>query len=602
MKLKKACGLILCITLLASCITGYAFSVDTFSLKDAITVGTGSNTLTISAQLGSAALPPAGDLMVIILNKDVQFSSLSTDADVLANAKHIDVIDGLQNKTEVSYTFAPPIGTGGWADGSYAVRVTYSYALTKTYHEYYTLNIIDPQTILSAIADLGTTSFSDAGAKLNLYIDQNNYINMGSVPEYATASANIGKSFVYARELRKNGIITGNAETFTDANDVVDTMKAAVVLDAAIYGNAARLESLALKYGSFFTGLIPAETTYASIFSTVSGAVPYPESITDFWSEFKQCVIFAHMSGGTYQNVINVIENYGSALGVDMSYLSHNNVTTAEVAPKIDRTNVLQYINTFPAAVKTAADEVIAARAGNGPTNITGGNTGGGGGGGGGSSKNEVYQSSAGDEPIDKNPYVDTETAPDETPKVPASKAFSDLDGFEWATEAVESLYAKEIVNGNGNGDFKPAASVTRAEFLKMLVCAIDITQDGGYTVPEFDDCKVTDWWYPYVGAAYSQGIANGMGASFGAGMTITREDAVTFLGRAAEAKGKALNVSGESVFDENIADYAVNYVIAMNEQKIVMGDENGKFNPKNTTTRAEAAVLINRFIQWIEE
>ncbi len=596
MKLKKACVLILCITLLASCITSYAFSVDTFSLKDAITVGTGGNSLTISAQLGSAALPPAGDLMVIILNKDVQFSSLSTDADILANAKHVDVIDGLQNKTEVSYTFAPPIGTGGWADGSYAVRVTYSYALTKTYHEYYTLKIVDPQTILSAIADLGMVSFSDAGAKLDLYIDQNDYINMGSVPEYATASANIGKSFVYARELRKNGIITGNAETFTDADDVVDTMKAAVVLDAAMYGNAARLESLASKYGNFFTGLIPAETTYASIFSTVSGAVPYPESITDFWSEIKQCVIFAHMSGGTYQNVINVIENYGSTLGVDMAYLSQNNVTAAEIAPKIDRTNVLQYINTFPAAVKTAADEVIAARAGNGPTNITGG-----GGGGGGGGKNEEYKTSAGDEPIDKNPYTDAETAPTQKPQV-QGKIFSDLDGFDWAKDAIEELYEKEIVNGNGNGDFKPAASVTRAEFLKMLVCAIDITQDGGLTVPEFDDCKVTDWWYPYVGAAYSKGIANGIGSSFGAGMTITREDAVTFLGRAAEAKGKELNVNGESSFDEDIADYALNYVIAMNAQKIVMGDENGKFNPKNTTTRAEAAVLINRFLQWIEE
>ncbi len=593
MKLKKACVLISCIFMFISCITGYAFSVDTFSLDDAITVGTGGNKLTVSAQLGGEALPPAGDLMIIILNKDVQFASLTTDEQILANAKYVDFINNLQNRTEVSYSYTPY----EWEDGSYAVRITFSYALTKTYHEYYTLKIVNPQTIIDCIADLSTVGFSEAGTKLDLYINENEYINMGEVPEYYTASENIGTSFVYARELRKNGAITGNAEDFAEPDDVVDTMKAAIVLDAAMYGNSTRLQTLAAKYGSFFTGLIPENTSYDSIFATVSGAAPYPEEITQFWNEIRQCVIFAHMYNGTYQNVINVIENYGSSLGVDMSYLSGNNVTVSEVAPKISRTNVVQYINTFPSAVKSAADEVIAGRKTQKPSVITGGGNGGGGG-----SAGVIKYDSLVVTPEEESDNVTDAENDDTLSEDVENKVFSDLAGFEWAEEAISSLYTKEIVNGNGNGEFLPGDKVTRAEFLKMLVCAAAITQDGGYTVPEFDDCRVTDWWYPYVGAAYSKGIANGMGTSFGAGMSITREDAVTFLGRAAEAKGKTLTVGSETGFDEDISGYALNYVIAMNDLKIVVGDENGKFNPKNTTTRAEAAVLIDRFIKWIEE
>ncbi|MBQ7976740.1 MAG: S-layer homology domain-containing protein [Clostridia bacterium] len=593
MKLKKACVLISCIFMFISCITGYAFSVDTFSLDDAITVGTGGNKLTVSAQLGGEALPPAGDLMIIILNKDVQFASLTTDEQILANAKYVDFINNLQNRTEVSYSYTPY----EWEDGSYAVRITFSYALTKTYHEYYTLKIVNPQTIIDCIADLSTVGFSEAGTKLDLYINENEYINMGEVPEYYTASENIGTSFVYARELRKNGAITGNAEDFAEPDDVVDTMKAAIVLDAAMYGNSTRLQTLAAKYGSFFTGLIPENTSYDSIFATVSGAAPYPEEITQFWNEIRQCVIFAHMYNGTYQNVINVIENYGSSLGVDMSYLSGNNVTVSEVAPKISRTNVVQYINTFPSAVKSAADEVIAGRKTQKPSVITGGGNGGGGG-----SAGVIKYDSLVVTPEEESDNVTDAENDDTLSEDVENKVFSDLAGFEWAEEAISSLYTKEIVNGNDNGEFLPGDKVTRAEFLKMLVCAAAITQDGGYTVPEFDDCRVTDWWYPYVGAAYSKGIANGMGTSFGAGMSITREDAVTFLGRAAEAKGKTLTVGSETGFDEDISGYALNYVIAMNDLKIVVGDENGKFNPKNTTTRAEAAVLIDRFIKWIEE
>ena len=52
---------------------------------------------------------------------------------------------------------------------------------------------------------------------------------------------------------------------------------------------------------------------------------------------------------------------------------------------------------------------------------------------------------------------------------------FSDMQGAEWAKEYVKALYEKEIVNSAGNGMFFPGNSVTRAEFVKMLVAALNI-------------------------------------------------------------------------------------------------------------------------------
>ena len=47
--------------------------------------------------------------------------------------------------------------------------------------------------------------------------------------------------------------------------------------------------------------------------------------------------------------------------------------------------------------------------------------------------------------------------------------AFNDLDGVEWAKEAIEKLCEKNVVSGTGDGKFEPNREVTREEFVKCL-------------------------------------------------------------------------------------------------------------------------------------
>lgn len=52
---------------------------------------------------------------------------------------------------------------------------------------------------------------------------------------------------------------------------------------------------------------------------------------------------------------------------------------------------------------------------------------------------------------------------------------FTDLGNVEWARVAIINLANAGVINGYGDGTFKPENNITRAEFAKMLVVAFDI-------------------------------------------------------------------------------------------------------------------------------
>ncbi|UKI38647.1 MAG: S-layer homology domain-containing protein [Clostridiales bacterium] len=51
----------------------------------------------------------------------------------------------------------------------------------------------------------------------------------------------------------------------------------------------------------------------------------------------------------------------------------------------------------------------------------------------------------------------------------------------------------------------------------------------------------------------------------------------------------------------DDIAPYAKEAVSYLNSIKIVNGDENGRFNPNGTATRAESAQMIYNIIEFMK-
>ena len=121
---------------------------------------------------------------------------------------------------------------------------------------------------------------------------------------------------------------------------------------------------------------------------------------------------------------------------------------------------------------------------------------------------------------------------------VPAGAAavtnFSDVSDSYTAT-AVEALRLMGVLDGYGDGTFRPDTILNRAQFCKMAVYAMDGSGElGRYsTVTIFPDVKHSHWASAYINMAARKGIISGFAdGKFKPGQTVTAGQAVTILMR----------------------------------------------------------------------
>ena len=183
------------------------------------------------------------------------------------------------------------------------------------------------------------------------------------------------------------------------------------------------------------------------------------------------------------------------------------------------------------------------------------------------------------------------------TPEEAAGLIFNDIGSVDWAKEAIEALYEKNIISGYGNGLFNPNGAVTREQFVKMVVLALGLSSDSSEGMP-FTDVDSQEWYAPYISTAYDLGIVTGKDdGSFGIGESITRQDMAVMCMRALNAAGIELTQDASLNDMDTISDYAKDAVSKMAGAGYITGDENAYFNPMDTATRAQTAVVLYRVI-----
>ncbi len=196
---------------------------------------------------------------------------------------------------------------------------------------------------------------------------------------------------------------------------------------------------------------------------------------------------------------------------------------------------------------------------------------------GGGSKKDESKEESKEDEKTEK-------------PAVSVNE-FSDIPENHWACTDIYFLKEIGVIDGTTETTFTPDATVTREQFLKMLVLAFKLSgTENGKT---FTDVKDGAWYAPYVDTGVASGVINGMSdGSFGIGKSITRQDACVMLAR---ALGLDTSVEASLTFGDagDISGYAANSVGTLTEYAIISGFSDNTFKPNATCTRAQAAKLV---------
>ena len=87
------------------------------------------------------------------------------------------------------------------------------------------------------------------------------------------------------------------------------------------------------------------------------------------------------------------------------------------------------------------------------------------------------------------------------------STSFRDITPSDWFAKYVEKAKELGIVSGNPDGTFTPGKTVTRAEFLKMLLKSNGFKADPWKNQAVFSDVPTDAWFNPYLNYAGSTGL-----------------------------------------------------------------------------------------------
>lgn len=191
---------------------------------------------------------------------------------------------------------------------------------------------------------------------------------------------------------------------------------------------------------------------------------------------------------------------------------------------------------------------------------------------------------------------------------------YYDLSTDHYAYDAIDRLYNIGATNHRNEHKFQPDDLVSRGEFIHMLITAMELP-----ILPDpyleagligFDDVSAEYPFYQEINIAYRLAIIDGISDElFAPGNPLHRDALLKTIIRAAgilrvewtmpwaELQATLSPYSDFSSY-KNYNDWAPHYLAFAVKNKLVKGYPDNSLQPKKSTTRAEAAVIIDRFLQ----
>ncbi len=168
-----------------------------------------------------------------------------------------------------------------------------------------------------------------------------------------------------------------------------------------------------------------------------------------------------------------------------------------------------------------------------------------------------------------------------------------------YAKQPIVELANRKIILGDANRNFYPQKVITRAEMITLLVRILGLNTNAPSGKATFKDVPVTHWVYPYVQAAYQQGITNGISKDiFGVNEPCTREEMTAMFVRAlGVSPSSSAGILNQFSDRNSISSWAKAYVEYASANNLVKGTGNGSFQPKAPAVKEQAAVIAHRVL-----
>ena len=354
--------------------------------------------------------------------------------------------------------------------------------------------------------------------------------------------------------------------------------------DEAVQANAKELGLDLNFYGDTKLGLDP-----KNVYKRLKSLTIESFAAQDVQYAFDTAVLLDMLDEADYGAVTEALDYYdGGCINLDKSVVKGFTESQLNEVSRLMKQHASE-INSaedIESAYETYADQVA------GEDDDNNSSSGGGSSSSGGSGSNRRPSTGSGSTITDDNK--------DDNNDVTYDTNFSDLGDAAWAESSVKYLASKGIISGKGDGRFYPNDTVTREEFVKIIVEAFKIYSNTA-TV-EFEDVDSGRWSYGYIASAYRAGIiAGNSDTTFNPAGEMTRQDMAVIMYRVANLVGLSLNSADVTFADgADIADYAKEAVGALCSAGIINGTGDNCFSPLETVTRAQAAKIAYELMNAI--
>jgi len=174
---------------------------------------------------------------------------------------------------------------------------------------------------------------------------------------------------------------------------------------------------------------------------------------------------------------------------------------------------------------------------------------------------------------------------------------FSDM-GNHWANVTVGKLVELGILDGYGDGTFRPNNTITRGEFSKVVRTSLKLDLVKGNS---FDDTN-NHWAKNEIHTLVQNGIIikSEYGDNYEPNKNITRIEMAKMIVRAVGLDERAKELAGQKTKfndDNTIKSEDKGYIIIASENGIINGYPDNTFKPNGEATRAEASqMIVNMF------
>ncbi|USF27786.1 hypothetical protein N510_002743 [Firmicutes bacterium ASF500] len=181
--------------------------------------------------------------------------------------------------------------------------------------------------------------------------------------------------------------------------------------------------------------------------------------------------------------------------------------------------------------------------------------------------------------------------------------SFTDLGGYsDQQRAAVSYIYDRGITAGMSSTEYGPELPIRRGDFARMIYIAFGFSPSGGSWV--FNDVPPNEYYAQAVNTLYARGVVSGVGnGDFSPSANVSRQDAICMIQRALRAVGQSAPDGAYSALSSYsdagyVSDYAKG-AMALAVQRGYLPTSGNYLKPGDPLTRIDMADILHRVLTY---